>query len=185
MKLVAEKLGIDVWSLRNGMALCKPLERAFDNSEICFFEDNTGNLVLHILEPKLRDLKVRRLPVLMNSCAASSHTAGRHGSPAATQGKQGKHLKQLVLQGCVAEHNFISISLHCLPSFSLGTRSTSTPKTRQHGPLRTATSQSSRLLTWKAITCRCLQSRLTDRTSGEFRKAWVGKLLQVAMVFGE
>jgi hypothetical protein len=74
MTPVAEKLGIDVWSLRNGMALCKPLERAFDNSEICFFEDNTGNLVLHILEPKLCDLKVRRLPVLMNSCAASSHT---------------------------------------------------------------------------------------------------------------
>ncbi len=62
MTPVAEKLGIDVWSLRNGMALCKPLERAFDNSEICFFEDNTGNLVLHILEPKLCDLKVRRLP---------------------------------------------------------------------------------------------------------------------------
>lgn len=107
MKPVAEKLGIDVWSPRNGMALCKPLERAFDNSEICFFEDSTGNLVLHILEPKLCDLKVRQLPVLMNSCAASSSAAWH-----------GKHLKQLVFQGSVAEQIVNSISFHCLPSFS-------------------------------------------------------------------
>ena len=70
LPMVADKLGIDVWSARNGMLLCKPLERAFHNSQICFYEDDNGNLALRVLNSELRGKKVRRLPVLVNRSAA-------------------------------------------------------------------------------------------------------------------
>ena len=38
--------------------IAQAIERAFDNSEICFYQDEVGTIRLHVLADELRDTQV-------------------------------------------------------------------------------------------------------------------------------
>lgn len=56
----------DIDTVRNGLLLFKPFEWAFDRSKICFVPDELDNLVMHILDPSLREVKLTE--ALSSSC---------------------------------------------------------------------------------------------------------------------
>ena len=51
-------LGVpDLWDMRNGLLLCRSIERAFDNSELCFYRGDDGSLLVHVLNSQLLNSK--------------------------------------------------------------------------------------------------------------------------------
>ena len=48
----------DIHDMKNGLLMFKPLKRAFDNSRLVFVVDQMDQLMMWVLDPELRDVKL-------------------------------------------------------------------------------------------------------------------------------